>query len=508
MKNAVHQYEDRLLEFAYGELPQHEADAVDAHVRGCAKCTQALTEIRSVRTAMSTLPMEAAPDAGLDSLMAFAEQAAKRNAQTAAPVPFWKKYLTPLVAVMTVVTVGVFGFRASEEFEVSPQAAAADRKLAEREQDAKKRDEYAAKAEVPQDVAPAPVAAAQPQAAPGAWGQEEQKTEGSNEKLGLLGKGAVSKELQNPRKPAAPPSEARRQYQGNAATDDGVMDLKQQNFSDVGVRSMKQAKRELEAPKAEPVKDAPAPPPPALQTKTADTGGVAFGLGGPSNVPAEAPTADEPARKDANKVVARTPAPSAPSPVAAATPSTTGGGYRGGLADSSTAPSGVSRKKSLGLNDYGRTSSVAEADAFVDKSDAVGIDGDAKLAERQRAALRAKSLESARLASNRGDRSTEIRFAAEALSDGATGSERVEALKRLCDAWEALGEPARADPYCDALLREFPASAAARNVSDRRNATQRPAPARAEKKAKGSYDFEEAEKKPEPAKPKPADAAY
>ena len=46
MKSAAHQYEGKLLEFAYGELPQHEADAVDAHVRGCARCSQALSEIR------------------------------------------------------------------------------------------------------------------------------------------------------------------------------------------------------------------------------------------------------------------------------------------------------------------------------------------------------------------------------------------------------------------------------------------------------------------------------
>ena len=101
MKTAVHQYEDKLLEFAYGELPAHEASAVDAHVRGCARCSQALDEIRSVRSAMAQLPTEPAPDAGLESLLAFAEVAAKRNAEAGKPVPFWKKYLTPLVLVAT-----------------------------------------------------------------------------------------------------------------------------------------------------------------------------------------------------------------------------------------------------------------------------------------------------------------------------------------------------------------------------------------------------------------------
>lgn len=492
MKNAVHQYEDKLLEFAYGELPQHEADAVDAHVRGCARCSQALTEIRSVRTAMSTLPMEAAPDAGLDSLMAFAEQAAKRNAQTAAPVPFWKKYLTPLVAVMTVVTVGVFGFRASEELDVSPQAASADRTFSETKEK-KKREEYAAKVDVQQ--APAPVAAAQPEPPP----LEELEQDFSNTaKVGFEGKRAAAKELQKP----APTSETRRQYQGNVYDGDGVKDVKQQNFSDVGLRGTTQARRELEAPKAEPTRQAPSPPPPP--TKTADKGGLAFGLGGGGlgTAPTESPVEDELARKDANKIVTKSPAPSGPS----AAPAATGGsGSIGGLTDASTARPGVSKKKSLSMSDYrGRVANDDEV-RLEEKADALGVDRDLKNAENQRAALRVRSLESARLASNRGDRSAEIRFAAEALGDGATGSERVEALKRLCDAWESLGEPARADPYCDALLREFPGTLAAKNVSDRRNSMQRPAtPARAEKKGK-SYEFsDEAEKKPAAT---PADAA-
>ncbi|MGV3624082.1 MAG: anti-sigma factor family protein [Archangium sp.] len=506
MKNAVHQYEDKLLEFAYGELPQHEADAVDAHVRGCTKCTQALTEIRSVRSAMSTLPMEAAPDAGLESLMAFAEQAAKRNAQTATPVPFWKKYLTPLVAVMTVVMVGVFGFRSSEAFDTSPAAAAADAKLAEKNE--KKRDEYPAKADVPQAVAPSPepIAAAQPEAAP--IQEEELNGEGSSEKLGMGGKRAVAKELQNTRKPT---SETRRQFQGNAVSEDGLMDLKKQdNWSDTGARGMKQqALREEKSKVDEPVKEAP-PPPPA--TKTADKGGLTFGLGGGgiSTAPTEAPATDEAARKDSNKIVARTPAPTAPPPAQVATaPEPSVGGYgRGGSSSMSSGPSGVKAKKSLDLGTYRTQAADDDENAALEKSDAVGgVDRDVKLLERQREQRRAKSLESARLSNNSGDRTSEIRFAQEALSEGATGSQRVEALKRLCDAWEALGEPGRADPYCVALIREFPTSLAAKNVSDRRNRMLRvPSPAKAEKKSSGSYDFEDAEKKPEPAKSQPADA--
>jgi hypothetical protein len=131
MKSAAHQYEDKLLEFAYGELPQHEADAVDAHVRGCNRCALSLSEIRGVRATMAQLPMEAAPDAGLESLLAYAEQAAKRTSDKTAP-SLWKRFLAPLASVMALATVGVIAFRANQEFDTSPAAAIADQKLAER----------------------------------------------------------------------------------------------------------------------------------------------------------------------------------------------------------------------------------------------------------------------------------------------------------------------------------------------------------------------------------------
>ncbi|MFP2933239.1 anti-sigma factor family protein, partial [Pyxidicoccus sp. 3LG] len=69
----LHAHEDRLLDFAYGELPVSEARVVEAHLQGCARCTQALHDIRGVRVTMSQLsPMEPAPDAGLESLLAYA----------------------------------------------------------------------------------------------------------------------------------------------------------------------------------------------------------------------------------------------------------------------------------------------------------------------------------------------------------------------------------------------------------------------------------------------------
>jgi hypothetical protein len=82
-------------------------------------------------------------------------------------------------------------------------------------------------------------------------------------------------------------------------------------------------------------------------------------------------------------------------------------------------------------------------------------------------------LQKARQAGAADDRRTEVEAAVAALSAGASGYSRVEALKRACDGFEALGEVDRAQPFCELLLREFPATAAAKQVVDRRRVDTR-----------------------------------
>lgn len=501
MKNAAHQYEDKLLEFAYGELPQHEADAVDAHVRGCARCSQSLSEIRSVRTSMATLPMETPSDAGLDSLMAYAEQAAKRNAQSAAPVTFWKKYLTPLMAVMTVVTVGVIGLQASQEIDSSPAAAAADRTLSAREETRSKAAEqkpFAKEEPVDGVQVPAPVVAAAPM--PKADPAPEADLRKNSDELGFEGKRAAFKGLAEPSKKQAPQSATRRASVANAISADDIAEQRQQNFSDVGLRGGKLARADGEKEKRE------VAPPAPVQDKG---GGSAFGLSGGSlgtsldtATPGTGGLIDAP--KDANKApVAQK--PSAPPPPREEEPAPTPAPSSYGPQVSSSTP--TKSKKSMSLGGYGRGSSMGDSSdesVALEKSDSLGIDRDAKLAARQLENARARSLESARVASNRGDRTSEIKYATEALNSGATGSERVEALKRLCDAYESMGESARADPFCDALVREFPNSVAAKTVSERRNQMQRASPAPRTKQAaeKKAYDAD----MEKPSKVEPAEA--
>ncbi len=491
MKNAAHQYEDKLLEFAYGELPQHEADAVDAHVRGCARCSQALSELRSVRTAMATLPVETPSDAGLDSLLAYAEQAAKRNAAAAAPAPFWKKYLTPLMAVMTVVTVGVVGLQASKELDSSPAAAAADLTLS-----ARKEPSPFAKEERVQS--PSPVVAAAPAPVPTDEAEAADDSRKLNQALGFEGKRAAVQGKLEPTKKSAPQSVTRRSQVANAISPDDVVEQRQQNYSDVGLRGGKQALAEDAKKREALAKDDLAPAAP-LQDKG---GAAAFGLSGGSlgtslDTPSPGTGGLSAAPKSVNKPAPPPREEAAPAPAPA--PST-----------SSSGPRGVSKvaekKKSISLGGFGRGAEAGDSSdeaLALEKSDSLGLDRDAKLVERQVAGTRTRKLESARVASNQGDRASEIKYATEVLNSGATGSERAEVLKRLCDAYESLGEVERADPFCDALVREFPNSVAAKTVADRRDRVQRASPAPRAKASEKKTSDTEMEK---PAKVEPASA--
>jgi hypothetical protein len=108
----IHAHEDRLLDFAYGELPATEAEVVEQHVRGCSRCSETLDDIRGVRVTMSRLPLRSAPDAGLDSLMAYAQQAARRNAAGPEPTSrWWRRYLAPALGVAAMSVFGILVYQ-------------------------------------------------------------------------------------------------------------------------------------------------------------------------------------------------------------------------------------------------------------------------------------------------------------------------------------------------------------------------------------------------------------
>ena len=74
----THPDDDRLLELAYGEAPASEARVLRQHVDGCARCRKVLEGIAEVRSAFKSVPAEPAPERGLESLLAYGEQAAAR----------------------------------------------------------------------------------------------------------------------------------------------------------------------------------------------------------------------------------------------------------------------------------------------------------------------------------------------------------------------------------------------------------------------------------------------
>lgn len=122
----LHAHEDRLLDFAYGELPAAEARAMEAHLQGCPKCTEALAEIRGVRATMSRLTEEPAPDAGLESLLAYAQQAARHAAEGPSRAPsWWRRWLVPAVGLASVSFLGIISHQVSKSVDLSPQLSEA-----------------------------------------------------------------------------------------------------------------------------------------------------------------------------------------------------------------------------------------------------------------------------------------------------------------------------------------------------------------------------------------------
>ncbi|WP_426730553.1 zf-HC2 domain-containing protein [Myxococcus faecalis] len=153
----LHAHEDRLLDFAYGELSTTEAQAVESHLQGCVRCTQALDDIRGVRVTMSQLSEEPAPDAGLESLLAYAQQSARRAAAGPEPKPSrWRRWFLPVVGLASVGTLGIVSFMA-----VSPDLTRPDLRQVET-QAMKKAEPTSVDAPPPPTagMAPAPAAAA------------------------------------------------------------------------------------------------------------------------------------------------------------------------------------------------------------------------------------------------------------------------------------------------------------------------------------------------------------
>lgn len=433
---SLHSHEDTLLDFAYGELPAAEARAVETHLQDCGRCAEALASIRGVRTTMAHLRQEPAPDAGLESLLAYAEQAARRT--QAGPAPrdtWWRRLIVPVSATAALCLVAVVGLQVSKEVDLAglPEASLQKERAEERRQ---------APAS-PLSVAPAPVAAAEVEGAPAefedraAESRADRKAEQAPARArakdfdapadwsnagsgGGLGAGDKMESKKSKSAPA-PKKIAGSSFGSTGAVDDASM-------SDVAERQT--AKREVMAePLAEVGRSAKSESPGAASSR--EGGAAAANTVGKGSISAPPPAPQAGAQKE------------------------------------DSAPTLALDSRSYGARPRAESSSEAESStSFADDED-----------ESDGVAEAVTSFSNAAWdAYRRGDRAGESALLQKALAAGAAGNDRAGLLNRLCEAQFALGLTARAEQTCERVVAEFPNSGAA---SAARRSLARMAPAKA-----------------------------
>ncbi|NVJ18786.1 zf-HC2 domain-containing protein [Myxococcus sp. AM010] len=430
-----HAQEDRLLDFAYGELPVPEARLVEAHLEGCSRCTQALDDIRGVRATMSQLSVEPAPDAGLESLMAYAQQAARRAAAGPEPKPSrWRRWFLPVVGLASVSTFGILTLQARSPELTRPDLSVAKVAVAKEERAAPP----AADGFSPAAAAPAPAAAPMVPA-------EAEAT------------GYAAREVTAPKssKGAERSREQRRLAEDWAnAGSGGGLDMR------IRRESASKAKRgppaAARAPKAD-MQAALEPAPMALD-------------GAPSSLDEESEVANEskdlqtpPVDRDEasgeqERRVADSQAPWSVPPrdslrLGSTSPAARGAAYDDELdaSESKGAPGGAAAQGNAALQ--------RPAPAPVSKKAAPPAAPPPPPMER---ATVAELSRQARAAFEAGEGARAAGLIRAALAAGATGKERWALLNQLCEFEFALGRRAEGLEACNRVIQEAPASDAAR----------------------------------------------
>jgi anti-sigma factor RsiW len=486
MSAQVHQFEDKLLEFAYGELPLGEARAVEAHLATCPRCAQSVSEIRSVRSVMKQLPPDPAPDAGLESLLAYAEQQARRNAAPARQTRL--RWLWSLGSVAGLLTVGVVAFRAQEQFKpdlartavamkaeapaapvvsVAPaparppepaeaEVAAADALPQpkaghlEAKRDGERFEQKEARLQEKQRVGPQVEEAPVDRTAPGGrlgLVNEDKKAPDSAQLQGALRKvapssgdldalgtrGASGAGYGNgvaTREDGPRPSESKKKLQ-KPVSKSALADDFEQDFSNSG--------RTAQLNDGASVRQA------AEGNATHGT----FGLSTAASTPPEAPRAmptPAPAPVAAAPAAEPPPPPTKPVPVL--------------QAPSRADAANEAPKLSLGGSPSAPRSGKKSAFA---KDESLKYDVSEKEAESP-ADLNARGV----AAASRGDHQGAVLAARAALNGGARGADRLTALSLLCDAYDALGQAGQAERWCTLVTTEFPNAAQAQQLASRR----------------------------------------
>lgn len=481
----LHAHEDRLLDFAYGELPTSEARVVEAHLQGCARCAQALHDIRGVRATMSQLSVEPAPDAGLESLLAYAHQAARRAAAGPEPRPSrWRRWLLPVVGLASVSTFGILTLHAR-----SPELTRPDLSQAVVEE----KKEAAPVAAAP--VAPPPAAAKPPGEAPQGLSAKDAPAPEAD-----LGKGAGAQAQRDAdwyragsgggldaRIVREAPSQAKRDL-GRGGTErsrgGAVASVERKpaaSAKPVPADSAEQGEalalmEKSEAPSSKKPKDSlrlggTAPSMRADADDEAADGltapeeeampaAVAEGVTPAPAAPIAAPMVEEAAPSSRREQVASAPRPAQQAPAAAGLGSVT-------ESRASSGPSSVDLD-SLSVSDKEASRKKAPKAGGASVAPAAPPATPQRVASREPGPSVAELSRRARAANLEGQRAQEASLLRSALNAGATGSERWELLSRLCDAELALGRQVAGVEACKQVLREAPdSSSVARSARSR-----------------------------------------
>ncbi|MCY1030842.1 zf-HC2 domain-containing protein [Corallococcus sp. BB11-1] len=432
----AHAHEDRLLDFAYGELPASEAESLEQHVQGCARCAKALADIRGVRSTMARLSVEPAPDAGLESLLAYAQQSARRAAAGPEPKPSrWRRWLLPMVGLASVSTFGLLTLEVSKGVNLEPA-------LSQRAAPAAKND-LAAVAPPP----PSPKAAMKAEASPprdvaeGALLDRALEQQASS---AVGGKGGLDGRPSDWMNAGSGGAMLERRRAAGLESKKRMSDSKKAEAEEYAAPA---ARKEAKA-KGSVLAEAPAAWAPAASMDSASGAddklqkqeGESLRLGGASY--GRGLSKDD---ADAEEQLA---APPPPSPVVAAAP----------VAPSMPAPTGsVQREQGA----PGKSMPAQEqAPAAVAKPEPRPAEKSARAD-----AMTARDLSrQAQDAASRGDRARESQLLRAALAAGASGSERLSLLSRLCESEYAQGRRSEGAEVCARIIAEAPDSAEAQRA--------------------------------------------
>jgi len=415
-----HANEDRLLDFAYGELPPSEARVMEQHVQGCSRCSEALDGIRGVRTTMSRLPLHSAPEAGLESLLAYAQQTARRSAAGPEPAPrWWRRLLAPALSMAALGVFGIVVVQVNRSVDLSPTLTTKKEAPAE-----------AAVRPEPAKYAPSPVAQAVP--APAAPSTPSPETQVLHQQMDER----MRAEVRTSPSKKQPKVMRRGEYadwsNAGAGSAGGFPDKKDEAAkSKEGLSSSGRTRYTPATAQPEAVLAGNAAPADAEESRVAEA--------------------------------ASAPMPSAPQQVAQYTPpSRSRTASKASMADADDLGLAPGRDQ-MPMPAEPPPPPAAQAQGVEREAKAdVARKSEAKPAAASSAPSPTELLRQADIANRSGDRAQESALLRGALSAGVRGSQRVEALSRLCEAELALGRRQNALEFCKRVMAEAPGSSEAR----------------------------------------------